>query len=89
MTAYCYRVNMVRAIVEIDEEANKVLNLLEVRYEPKDRSQAINGMAKQYKSLVLESRIRPEYLRRLKRTQKEPIIRIGSSTAFRKRYGLK
>jgi len=70
---------MVKAIAEIDEEANKVINVLKAQYGLKDKSQAINEMAKQYKALVLESRIRPEYLRKFERIQRGPIIRIGSS----------
>jgi Protein of unknown function (DUF2683) len=80
---------MVKAIVEIDEEANKVINVLKAQYGLKDKSQAINEMARQYKALVLESGIRPEYLKKLERIQKEPILRIGSVVDFRKRYGLK
>lgn len=80
---------MVKAIVEIDEEANGVINLLKAQYGLKDKSQAINELAKQYKALVLESAIRPEYLRKLERIRREPIIRVGSATDFRKRYGLK
>lgn len=80
---------MVKAIVEIDEEANKVINILKAQYGLKDKSQAINEMAKQYKELVLESGVRPEYLSNLKKMQAEPIIRIGSAKDFRKRYGLK
>ncbi len=79
---------MVKAIVEIDEEANNVINILKAQYGLKDKSQAINEMARQYKALVLESGIRPEYLKKLERIQREPIIRIGSTTDFRKRYGL-
>ncbi len=79
---------MVKAIVEIDGEANKVINLLKAQYGLKDKSQAINEMARQYKELVLESEFRPEYLNRLKKIQKEPIIRIGSAKDFAKRYGL-
>ncbi len=80
---------MVKAIVEIDEEANKVINVLKAQYGLKDKSQAINEMARQYKALVLESGIRPEYLKKLEKIQKEPILRIGSIVDFRKRYGLK
>jgi hypothetical protein len=80
---------MVKAIVEIDEEANKVINVVKAQYGLKDKSQAINEMAKQYKVLVLESEVRPEYLKKLERIRGEPIIRIGSSRDFRKRYGLK
>ncbi|MBI3023419.1 MAG: DUF2683 family protein [Thaumarchaeota archaeon] len=80
---------MVKAIVEIDEEANKVINILKAQYGLKDKSQAINEMAKQYKELVLESGVRPEYLSKLKKMQAAPIIRIGRAKDFRKRYGLK
>ena len=80
---------MVKAIVEIDEEANNTINILKAQYGLKDKSQAINEMARQYKVLVLESGIRPEYLQELEKIQREPIIRIGSITDFRKRYGLK
>ena len=80
---------MVKAIVEIDEEANNVINVLKAQYGLKDKSQAINEMARQYKALVLESGIRPEYLKELERIQREPIIRVGSIADFRKRYGLK
>jgi len=80
---------MVKAIVEIDEEANNIINILKAQYGLRDKSQAINEMARQYKVLVLESGIRPEYLQELEKIQREPIIRIGSITDFRKRYGLK
>ncbi|MDG6941973.1 MAG: DUF2683 family protein [Nitrososphaerota archaeon] len=80
---------MVKAIVEIDKEANEVINLLKAQYGLNDKSEAINEMAKQYKALVLESPIRPEYLARLEKIKAEPIIRIGSISDFKARYGLK
>jgi hypothetical protein len=80
---------MVKAIVEIDEDANRVINLIKAQYDLKDKSQAINELAKQYKALVLESELRPEYLKRLERIRAEPIIRIGSIKDFKARYGLK
>jgi hypothetical protein len=80
---------MVKAIVEIDEEANRVINVLKAQYGLRDKSQAINEMAKQYKVLVLESEVRPEYLKKLEKIHREPIIRIGNAVDFRKRYGLK
>ena len=80
---------MVKAIVEIDEEANQVINVLKAQYGLKDKSQAINEMARQYKVLVLESEVRPEYLKKLEKVRREPIIRIGNAGDFRKKYGLK
>jgi hypothetical protein len=80
---------MVKAIVDIDEEANKVINLVKAQYDFKDKSEAINELAKQYKELVLESDLRPEYLKRLEKIRVEPIIRVGSIRDFKNRYGLK
>ena len=80
---------MVKAIVEIDKEANEVINLLKAQYGLNDKSEAINEMAKQYRALILESPIRPEYLARLEKIKPEPIIRIGSISDFKARYGLR
>jgi cytochrome c peroxidase len=80
---------MVKAIVEIDERANEVINLLKARYGLNDKSQAINEMARQYKELILESDIRPEYLTRFRKIWSEPIIRVGSYKDFKKRYKVK
>jgi len=76
---------MVKAIVEIDEDANKVINILKARYGLRDKSQAINEMAKQYKEIVLDSEVRPEYIKKLKRAEKERILRVGSVQDLRKR----
>jgi len=80
---------MVKAIVDIEEEANRVINILKAQYGLKDKSQAINKLAKEYKEIVLESEFKPGYLRRLLEIQKEPIVRVGSTADMRKRYGLK
>jgi len=72
---------MVKAIVDINEEANKVLNHLKAEYGLKDKSQAINVMAKEFKRFVkVEPEVRPEYIEKLKKIQKGKHI---------KRYGLK
>lgn len=80
---------MVKAIVEIDSESNKVLNVMKAKYGLKDKSQAINEVVKQYKALVLDSEIRPEYLKRQEKIRKEKKLRVGSMEDFRKRYHVK
>jgi hypothetical protein len=80
---------MVKAIVNIDEETNKLLNTLKAQYGLRDKSQAINKLAVEYRELVLESGIKPEYVKKWRRIQKEKILRIGTIQDFRKRYGLK
>jgi len=81
---------MVKAIVNINEEANKILNHLKAEYGLKDKSQAINRMAVEFKRFVrIEPEVRPEYIEKLKKIQKGKHIKIGSIEDFRKRYGLK
>ena len=81
---------MVKAIISIDKETNRLLNILKAEYGLKDKSQAINKMAEEFKRFVkIEPEVRPEYIKKLKRIHKQKRIRIGSLDDFRKRYGLK
>jgi DNA-directed RNA polymerase subunit F len=81
---------MVKAIVEIDEEADKVLKHLKVEYNLRDKSEAINLMAREFKRFVrIEPEIRPEYVEELMKIHHGRRIRIGSVEDFKRRYGLK
>jgi len=81
---------MVKAIIDIDKEANRVLNVLKAEYGLKDKSQAINKMAHEFKRFVkVEPEIRPEYIKKLMKIHKGKTIRIGTIDDFRKRFGLK
>lgn len=81
---------MVKAIIDIDKEANRILNILKAEYGLKDKSQAINFIAHQFKRFIrLEPEVRPEYIKKLKKIHKGKRIKIGSVEDFKKRYGLK
>jgi hypothetical protein len=81
---------MVKAIVQIDEEADKVLKHLKVEYNLRDKSEAINLMAREFKRFVrVEPEVRPEYVKELAKIHKGKRIKIGSVDDFKKRYGLK
>lgn len=81
---------MVKAIVDIDKEADKVLKHLKAEYNLNDKSQAINLMAKEFKRFVrIEPEVRPEYMKKLIKISKGPHIKIGTVKDFKKRYGLK
>ncbi|MBI4168020.1 MAG: DUF2683 family protein [Candidatus Aenigmarchaeota archaeon] len=80
---------MVKAVVDIDKEANRILNILKAQYSLKDKSQAINKMAEEFgKFAGIEPDVRPDYLRTLKKIQKQKIVKIGTVRDFRNRYGL-
>ncbi len=52
-------------------------------------SQAINQMSEEFEEFILEPELRPDYIRKMKKIEKEPILRIGTIKDFKKRYGLK
>lgn len=79
---------MVKAIVNISDDANRILNIIKAEYGLKDKSQAIDRMAEDYKEMVFKPKIKASYLKKLKKIQKESLIHIGTPDDFRKRYNL-
>lgn len=61
---------MVKAIININESANRLLNILKAKYDLKDKSQAINKMAEQYEEEILEPELRPEYVDKIEKIKK-------------------
>lgn len=79
---------MVQAIINIDERTNRVLNIIKAKYGLKDKSAAIDRMAAEYEEEILEPAIRPEYIEKLKKIEKQEAIEVGTVENLRKRYGL-
>jgi hypothetical protein len=80
---------MVKAIVTISEQANRVINVVKAEYGLKDKSQAIEKMAEEYEALIFEPRIKPSFIRRLKKLEKSKKIKIGTLADFKKMYSIK
>ena len=62
---------MVKAIININETTNRLLNILKAKYGLKDKSEAIEKMAEQYETEILELELRPEYVEKIKKIQKQ------------------
>jgi len=56
---------MVQAVINIDEDTNRVLNIVKAKFGLKDKSQAISLVVGEYKEISLEPELRPEYKLRL------------------------
>lgn len=75
---------MVRAMVEIDQRANHILNIVKAKHNLNDKSEAINLVTLEYGENILEPELRPEYLEKLKKIRRGKYIRYGSVKALRK-----
>ena len=74
---------MVQAIIDIEEQTNRVLNIVKAKFGLKDKSEAINVMAEQYEKELLEPQLRPEYIEKLQRIKKQKGIRFKSVKELR------
>jgi hypothetical protein len=62
--------NMVQAVINIRDHANRVLNIVKAKYGLKDKSQAIELVIEKYETNFLEPGLRPEYVEKIKKIQK-------------------
>jgi len=79
---------MVQAIIDIEDNTNRVLNIVKAKFGLKDKSEAINTMAKQYEESILEPELRPEYVEKAKKIMRQKKIHVGSVENLRKRLNL-
>jgi len=77
---------MVNAMINISKQANQILNIVKAKHDFKDKSQAIDYVAKMYGEEILELNLRPEYVKKLKKRTKEATIQIDD---FEKHFKLK
>jgi len=62
--------NMVQAVINIDENTNRVLNIVKAKFGLRDKSQAINLVVNEYEETSLEPELRPEYKVKLSKIMK-------------------
>jgi len=62
---------MVQAIISISERTNRVINMVKAKHGLKDKSQAIEKLVEEYENEVMEPELRPEYIEKLRRLEKE------------------
>ncbi|VVB83745.1 Uncharacterised protein [uncultured archaeon] len=62
---------MVQSIIDLGEEEDRILNIVKAKFGLKNKSQAVAIIAKIYGESFLEPELRPEYLERLKKIDKE------------------
>ena len=62
---------MVQAMIEIPEQVNHILNIVKAKYNLKTKSEAIARVVAEYGTQILEPELRPEYIEKLKKIEKE------------------
>ena len=76
---------MVQALIELDENTNRVLNIVKAKYDLKDKGKAIEFVVSEYIEYENEPELKPEFIAKMKKIMKQKSIRVND---FAKRYGL-
>lgn len=76
---------MVQALVEINENTNRVLNIVKAKFDLKDKGKAIEFVVNEFVEYENEPEFRPEFIQKMNKMVKQKSIRIND---FAKRYGL-
>jgi len=76
---------MTQALIKLNENINRVLNMVKAKYDLKDKSDAIEFIVKKYIEYENEPELKPEFIEKINKIKKEKSIRVDD---FAKRYGL-
>ena len=67
---------MVQAMIQISKNANQILNIVKARFNLKDKSEAIEKVVLDYGEDILEPELKPEFIEKIKRIEKEKSIKF-------------
>ncbi|MEK6938222.1 MAG: DUF2683 family protein [Nanoarchaeota archaeon] len=77
---------MVQALIELDENTNRVLNIVKAKFGLRDKGEAIKVVVSEYIDFENEPELRPEFIQKMEEIKKQKSIKVDD---FAKRYGLK
>ena len=76
---------MTKALINLSEPGNRVLNIVKAKFGLKNKSEAIEHIIQVYEEENLEPELRPEFIEKILRVSKEKPIPVKSLS---ERYGL-
>lgn len=61
---------MPKAVIELSEHANRVVNIVKAKAGLKGKSEAIEKIVEEYEERILDPALRPEYVEEIQRIRK-------------------
>jgi len=62
---------MVQSIIDLGENEDRILNIVKAKFGLKNKSQAVAMITRIYEESFLEPELKPEYLKKLRKIDKE------------------
>ena len=81
---------MVQALLDLDDNTNRVLNVIKAKYDLKDKSQVVTLLVQKYIDDSEDEELKPEFVKEILRIEKEgKFHHFKNMEEFEKRIGLK
>ena len=77
---------MVNALIEIDENTNRVLNVVKAKFGLKDKGEAVELVVRKFIDFEDEPDLRPEFVKKIREIEKQKTIKVDN---FSKRYNIR
>lgn len=77
---------MVQALIKLNENTNRVLNIVKAKFGLRDKGEAIEFVVSEYIETEDEPELRPEFIEKIEQIKKQKSIKVNN---FAKRYGIK
>ena len=74
---------MVQALITLDNNTNRVLNIVKAQFGFKDKAQAIQHIVSEYIDYKNEPELQPDFIKKMQKIKKQQSIKVDS---FEKRY---
>ena len=76
---------MVQAIVNLTDFEDRILTIVKGKFGLSNKSEAVSLIIDKYGKELLEPELRPEFIKKMKKRQLEPTVKIKD---FKKHFGL-
>lgn len=76
---------MVQALINLNDNTNRVLNIIKAKYDLHDKGEAVEFIVNKYVEYENEPELKPEFIEKMKKIRKEKSIKVDD---FAERYGL-
>ncbi len=77
---------MVQALIELDDNTNRVLNIIKAKFGLKDKGEAIQYVVTEYIEFEDEPELKSDFIKKMEEIKKQRSIKVDN---FAQRYGLK
>ena len=78
---------MVQSIIDLEENEDRILNIVKAKHGLKNKSQAVAMIAKIYEESFLEPELRPEYVEKLMKISRGKHIPFKDINDLRRQIG--